>query len=164
MKIWRRSFTAPDYGRRTALRNADGRTAEAQFKANERSLKRLFSLSETGSAFPCQSAQARGRRSRRSPICSPPREAPSPEAKSGRATNRPDAGTPPISPAAGRPGAGGAAPLFPHLAVDENLLSGGFVRRPNRRELKADVEHDDPAADAWPPIPSRCPCRSGRPS
>lgn len=29
---------------------------------------------------------------------------------------------------------------FPHLTVEENLLSGGFARRPGRREIKADVE------------------------
>jgi branched-chain amino acid transport system ATP-binding protein len=29
---------------------------------------------------------------------------------------------------------------FPHLTVEENLLSGGFARRPSRREIKADVE------------------------
>ncbi len=29
---------------------------------------------------------------------------------------------------------------FPHLTVEENLASGGFVRRPGRREMKADIE------------------------
>ena len=29
---------------------------------------------------------------------------------------------------------------FPHLSVEENLLSGGFARRPGRRELWADIE------------------------
>jgi branched-chain amino acid transport system ATP-binding protein len=29
---------------------------------------------------------------------------------------------------------------FPHLTVEENLLSGGFARRPSRLELKADLE------------------------
>jgi len=29
---------------------------------------------------------------------------------------------------------------FPQLTVEENLLSGGFARRPSRRELRADVE------------------------
>ena len=29
---------------------------------------------------------------------------------------------------------------FPHLTVEENLLSGGFARRPGRRELRADLE------------------------
>ena len=29
---------------------------------------------------------------------------------------------------------------FPHLTVEENLLSGGFARRPSGRELKADLE------------------------
>src|SRR6202453_4788500 len=29
---------------------------------------------------------------------------------------------------------------FPHLTVEENLLSGGFARRPSGHELKADLE------------------------
>jgi branched-chain amino acid transport system ATP-binding protein len=29
---------------------------------------------------------------------------------------------------------------FPHLTVEENLLSGGFARRPSRRELKSDLD------------------------
>jgi branched-chain amino acid transport system ATP-binding protein len=29
---------------------------------------------------------------------------------------------------------------FPHLTVEENLLSGGFARRPGRRELRDDLE------------------------
>src|ERR1700683_1816158 len=29
---------------------------------------------------------------------------------------------------------------FPHLTVEENLLSGGFARRPSGRELKADLD------------------------
>ncbi|UDL95633.1 ABC transporter ATP-binding protein [Lichenihabitans sp. PAMC28606] len=29
---------------------------------------------------------------------------------------------------------------FPHLTVEENLLSGGFARRPGRREIRADLE------------------------
>ena len=29
---------------------------------------------------------------------------------------------------------------FPHLTVEENLLAGGFVRRPGRREIRADLE------------------------
>ena len=29
---------------------------------------------------------------------------------------------------------------FPHLTVEENLLAGGFARRPGRREIRADLE------------------------
>jgi branched-chain amino acid transport system ATP-binding protein len=29
---------------------------------------------------------------------------------------------------------------FPHLTVEENLLSGGFIRRPSRRDIRADLE------------------------
>jgi branched-chain amino acid transport system ATP-binding protein len=41
---------------------------------------------------------------------------------------------------------------FPHLTVEENLLSGGFARRPSGRELKGDL---DRVYDIFPRLRSR---------
>ena len=41
---------------------------------------------------------------------------------------------------------------FPHLTVEENLLSGGFARRPSGRELKGDLER---VYDIFPRLKAR---------
>jgi branched-chain amino acid transport system ATP-binding protein len=47
---------------------------------------------------------------------------------------------------------------FPHLTVEENLLSGGFARRPSARELKGDL---DRIYDIFPRIKARRHAKAG---
>jgi branched-chain amino acid transport system ATP-binding protein len=47
---------------------------------------------------------------------------------------------------------------FPHLTVEENLLSGGFARRPSGRELKGDLER---IYDIFPRLRSRRHAKAG---
>jgi branched-chain amino acid transport system ATP-binding protein len=50
---------------------------------------------------------------------------------------------------------------FPHLTVEENLLSGGFARRPSRRELKSDL---DRIYEVFPRLKLRRRAKAGLPS